>query len=109
MPQKEIANMECEHENGNTGPRPYRSYMKLGIWDQGKYSISEYGKRENKKLGRWNQVILSFELGNLQYPLESPFNYSQTAPDQCTRQTKTEVQSVCMLGAPVAQHVFGYM
>ena len=30
------------------------------------------------------------------------FNYSQTAPDQRTREAKTEVESVCMLGAPAA-------
>ena len=34
----------------------------------------------------------------------------ETAPDQCTRQAKTEVESVCTLGDPTAaQHAFRYM
>ena len=49
--------------------------MKSGIWDHESYPILEYGKRENMKLGTWNQVILKFELGNLQDPSGSPDQY----------------------------------
>ena len=36
------------------------------------YRILEYGKRDNMKLGTWNKVILTFELGNIPLPLGSP-------------------------------------
>ena len=41
-------NMEYEHEKGNTG---HSTYMKSGIWDHENYPISEYGKKEDLKLG----------------------------------------------------------
>ena len=64
-----MQNIEHEHEKGNMGRSPY---MKLGISDHENYPILEYSKRENMKLGTWNNVILKFELGNLQGSLGSP-------------------------------------
>ena len=58
--------MEYEHEKGNTGRGPY---MESGIKDHEKDPILDYGKRKHMNLGTWNEVILKFELGNLQHPL----------------------------------------
>ena len=50
----EIRNMEYEHKKGNTGHSPY---IRSGIWDHENYPVLEYGKREDMKLGTWNEVI----------------------------------------------------
>ena len=72
MHQDEIRNMEYEHEKGTRGT--VLIIMKSGIWDNETCPILEYGKGETMKLGTWNNVILKFELGNLQGPLGGPSN-----------------------------------
>ena len=69
----EIWNMEDEDEKGSTG---YSPYMKSRIWDQEITQFWNMGRRKCTKLGTWNKVI-SFELGYLQGPICSPFNWEK--------------------------------